>query len=77
MKLRLASRAVRGEPQNQWAALRAAHEKVGQISESQILVGNRGFEPLTFSTSKRCSTFELVALFQVGAGGIEPPTFRL
>jgi len=36
--LRLASRAVRGEPQNQWAALRAAHEKVGQFSESQILV---------------------------------------
>jgi len=36
--LRLASRALRGEPQNQWAALRAAHEKVGQFSESQILV---------------------------------------
>jgi len=33
----LASRAVRGEPQNQWAALGAAHEKVGEIPESQIV----------------------------------------
>ncbi len=47
--LRLASRAVRGEPQNQWAALRAAHEKVGQFSESQILVGGTGLEPVTLS----------------------------
>lgn len=43
--LRLASRAVRGEPQNQWAALRAAHGKVGQFSESQILVPGAGLEP--------------------------------
>jgi len=35
--LRLASRAARGEPQNEWAALGAAHEKVGKIPESQIL----------------------------------------
>ena len=33
----LASRALRGEPQNQWAALGAAHEKVGKIPESQIV----------------------------------------
>ncbi len=33
----LASRAVRGEPQNEWAALGAAHEKVGKIPESQIM----------------------------------------
>ena len=33
----LASRAARGEPQNEWAALGAAHEKVGKIPESQIL----------------------------------------
>jgi uncharacterized protein YhaN len=32
--LHLASRAVRGEPQNQWAALGAAHEKVGVLSDS-------------------------------------------
>jgi len=36
--LRLASRAVRGEPQNQWAALCAAHQLVGQKPESEILV---------------------------------------
>jgi len=33
----LASRAVRGEPENQWAAIAAAHEKVGKIPESQIM----------------------------------------
>jgi len=33
----LASRALRGEPQNEWAALGAAHEKVGKIPESQIV----------------------------------------
>jgi hypothetical protein len=35
--LRLASRAVRGEPQNQWAALGAAHQMASEKSESQIL----------------------------------------
>ena len=43
--LRLASRAVRGEPQNQWAALGAAHEKVGEIPESQIVERVMGIEP--------------------------------
>ncbi len=33
----LASRAVRGEPQNEWAAIAAAHEKVGKSPESQIV----------------------------------------
>ena len=43
--LRLASRAVRGEPQNQWAALGAAHEKAGLIPESQIMERVGGIEP--------------------------------
>ena len=45
--LRLASRAVRGEPQNQWAALCAAHEMAGQKSESQILERVTGIEPVS------------------------------
>ena len=31
--------------ENAWAALCAANEKVGQFSESQILVRGEGFEP--------------------------------
>jgi hypothetical protein len=34
----LASRAARGEPQNQWAALCAAREMVSKKSESLVLV---------------------------------------
>jgi len=30
---------LRGEPQNQWAALCAAHEMAFKKSESQVLVG--------------------------------------
>jgi len=30
---------MRGKPQNQWAALCAAHQLVGQKPESEILVG--------------------------------------
>ena len=41
----LASRAVRGEPQNQWAALCAAHEMVSKKSERLVLVGKGGIEP--------------------------------
>ena len=41
----LASRAARGEPQNEWAALGAAHEKVGKIPESQILERVSGVAP--------------------------------
>jgi len=46
----LASRALRGEPQNQWAALCAAHEMAFKKSESQVLVDDAGFEPATFAT---------------------------
>ena len=46
--LRLASRAVRGEPVFPYlSALRAA-ESIGQKSESLILVRDAGFEPATF-----------------------------
>jgi hypothetical protein len=46
------SKRGRGEPEKQWAALRAAHEKVGQFSESQILVPEVGVEP-TWTKSPR------------------------
>ncbi len=55
--LRLASRAVRGEPVFPYlSALRAA-ESVGQKSESLILVPSTGFEPVTLSGQrpKRCA----------------------
>jgi len=42
----LASRALRGEPQNEWAALGAAHEKVGKIPESQIVERDTGVAPV-------------------------------
>lgn len=49
--LRLASRAVRGEPVFPYlSALRAA-ESIGKIPESLILVGAPGFEPGTFTLS--------------------------
>ncbi len=43
--LRLASRAVRGEPVFPFSAARSAANLVGQFSESQILVRRRGLEP--------------------------------
>jgi site-specific DNA recombinase len=43
----LASRVLRGEPQNQWAAPSAAHEKVGKIPESQIVERVTGIEPVS------------------------------
>ena len=49
--LRLASRAARSEPVFPYlSALRAA-ESIGKISESLILVGGTGFEPVTFTMS--------------------------
>ena len=36
---------MRGEPENEWAALGAAHEKVGKIPESQIVERVSGVEP--------------------------------
>ena len=35
--------------ENQWVALRAAHEMASKIPESQVLVGTEGFEPPTSS----------------------------
>ena len=40
-----APKSIAFPPQNQWTALCAANEKVGQFSESQILVGMVGLEP--------------------------------
>ena len=49
--LRVASRAARSEPVFPYlSALRAA-ESIGKISESLILVGGTGFEPVTFTMS--------------------------
>ena len=45
--LRLASRAVRGEPVFPFSAALRAAELVGKIPESLILVGGIGFEPMT------------------------------
>ena len=47
--LRLASRALAGEPQNQWAALCAAREMASKKSERLVLVGVQGIEPWAFS----------------------------
>ena len=44
--LRLASRALRGEPQNQWAALCAAREMTFKKSERLVLVGGIGIGPI-------------------------------
>lgn len=41
--------ASQNERENEWAALSAAHEKVGKIPESQIIVPARGIEPLTIA----------------------------
>ncbi|KKU81763.1 MAG: hypothetical protein UY09_C0029G0013, partial [Parcubacteria group bacterium GW2011_GWA2_47_8] len=46
-----APKSIAFPPQNQWTALCAANEKVGQFSESQILVDMEGIEP----SSKRGS----------------------
>ena len=43
-----APKSIEFPPQNQWTALCAANEKVGQIAKSQILVDVAGFEPATF-----------------------------
>ena len=48
LNLRLASRALRGEPQNQWAALCAAHEMASKKFERLVLVGADGFEPSAY-----------------------------
>ena len=45
--LRLASRALAGEPQNQWAALCAAREMASKKSERLVLVRDARIEPAT------------------------------
>ena len=47
--LRLASRAVRGELQNQWAALCAAQKMASKKSERLVLVPTNGLEPLRWN----------------------------
>ncbi len=40
-----APKSIAFPPQNQWTALCVANEKVGQFSESQILMPSAGIEP--------------------------------
>ena len=61
MNLFLASRAARGEPQNEWAALCAAQKMTSEKSERQVLMGVEGIEPSTSSLSEKRSTNELHA----------------
>ena len=53
--LRLAARKVSGRPQNQWAALCAAHNQVNKIPKSQLLVRLAGFEPAAYCLEDSCS----------------------
>lgn len=57
--LRLASRAVRGEPVFPYTAAQSAAALVGQKDEGQILVGWVGFEPTADCLRGSCSTAEL------------------
>ena len=57
--LRLASRAVRGEPVFPFSAALRAAKSVGKISESLILVRPPGFEPGTNCLRGNCSAIEL------------------
>ena len=61
--LRLASRALRGEPVFPYAAARCAAALVGQKDESQILVGDTGLEPVASSVSWKRSSSELITPF--------------
>ena len=54
--LRLASCAVRGEPVFPFSAALRATESVGQKSESLILVGGTGLEPVTSAMSMQRSS---------------------
>ena len=54
--LRLASRAVRGEPVFPFSAALRAAESIGKIPESLILVPQTGLEPVTFNLKGCCST---------------------
>ena len=54
--LRLASRALCGEPMFPFSAALRAAESVGKKSESLILVPQTGLEPVTFNLKGCCST---------------------
>src|SRR3989344_79742 len=45
LNLVLSGREAAGLPQNQWAAVSAAHQEVGKIPLCSILMGGEGFEP--------------------------------
>ena len=46
--LSLSAKKISGEPRNEWAALAAAHEKIGLAPENLILVRPTGIEPVVF-----------------------------
>ena len=73
--LRLASRAVRGEPVFPFSAALRATESVGKISESQILVPGAGLEPACLAAIDFKSIVDTNFTTRAGeaAGGIEPP----
>ena len=58
-------------PQNQWAALRAAHEMTSEKPKSMVLVGDAGIEPATSVLSGQRSTTELVTQMNY------PPIIRM
>ena len=73
--LRLASRALAGEPQNQWAALCAAHEMVSKKPRSMVLV--RLFDEIRtfFERNWRhasCAKLNAAAEFRASETGAPP-----
>ena len=60
----------RGNPQNQWATVAAAHEMAFKKSNSFILERETGIEPATFSMARKRSAVELLPL--VPRSGVEP-----
>ena len=54
--LTLQSREARGVAQNQWASLREAQNNFPKSDLVSIYVRGKGLEPLTPSTSRKCST---------------------
>ena len=66
--LRLAACKASGEPQNQWAALCAAHQNVNKIPKSQILVPRTGLEPAR-SCEHSSSSYRVYQFHHLGATG--------
>jgi site-specific DNA recombinase len=54
--LYLRNKEIEFTPQIHWAALSAAHQKIRNYSECNILVGPAGFEPATNGLKGHCST---------------------